>query len=66
MFVDSDGFVPRQRLAKRDEMRVRPVVDVDLTDEARQQAVRVLANIMAQWWSCAPPAADAEVAGGDG
>ena len=66
MFVDSDGSVPRQRLAEKDEMRVLPVVDVDLTDEARRQAVCVLADIMAQWWSCAPPAADTEVPGADG
>lgn len=47
-------------------MRVLPVVEVDLTDEARRQVVRVLANIMAQWWSGAASAADTETPRRDG
>jgi hypothetical protein len=64
--MDDDGSVSRQGRTQRAEMRVLPGVEVELTDEARQQVVRVLANIMVQWWSCAASAASTRVPDRDG
>jgi hypothetical protein len=62
MSVDIDRSPRMPHSAGEDDMRVRPVVDVPLSDEERQQAVRLLALIMAA--CCRVPVAAGTTAGG--